>query len=343
MDIKIRRTVISATEPPVKTQGGITPAEAGAEGVRWVRTGFVKDMRIAWNWDDLLQDAMTAGENLNLAMAGLVMSNEVEIAAARGEAVLRELGFGDIRSEHYLFSTKTRNEVSKPARTFGHRAVEKDGKTYHVFCAVFKGTTTLPDTITDVKSVIDGFYDGGRDGAVSLKEYVREFEGADRDNTVLFITGHSLGASTANVTGRLCRNFAREEATFVYSFASPNYETAGEWLSAKRFANFHYYTNRDDVVPKVPPKMPPRFFSKIGLEHLYHYASMGPDQLARFNRAYRYFRGVSFEEDKDLLGLSRREKDDPGYNALKNHLCHTYMAFMLSELTDEAIGCYIDG
>ena len=341
MKIEITKTVVSETAEPVRTVGGRTPAEAAADGVQWYQVGFVKGMRIAWNWDDLLQDATAAEENLNLAMAGLVLSNEVEVAAVRGEAVLRQLGFEGIRSEHYRFSTETRNEISKPARSFGHKAVEKDGKTYHVICAVFKGTTTIPDTITDLKSVIDGFYEGGRSCADSLKGYISLFEGADRDNTILFITGHSLGAATANVVGRLSREFARDDRTFVYSFASPNYETEGEWNNGKVYPNFHYFTNRDDVVPKVPPRIPPHFFSKIGKEHAFHYASMEANQKNRFLRAYRYFRNETFEEDTSLLGLGFKETESLGYRALKNHLCHTYMSFLLSELADREIDNYL--
>ncbi len=77
-------------------------------------------MRIAWNWDDLLQDATASEANLNLVMAGLVLSNEVELAARKGEAVLRQLGFDKIQSDYYRLSTETRNEISNPARTFGY-------------------------------------------------------------------------------------------------------------------------------------------------------------------------------------------------------------------------------
>ena len=53
---------------------------------------------------------------------------------------------------------------------------------------------------------------------------------------------------------------------------------------------------------------------------------------------YNYFRGMTYEEDKDLLGLGFRKKEDAGYEALKNHMCHTYMSFILSGLSDEP-GC----
>lgn len=325
--------------PSIKSAAGSHDSEA-----RWLQVEFTKPMRIAWDWNDLMQNALTAGKNRNLTIAGLVLSNNVELSARRGEAVLRQLGFDQIRSEYYLLSTKTRNEISNPARTFGHKCIKKNGKEYHVICAVFKGTTTLPDTITDIKSVLDGFYKGGKHCAESLKEYMDSIRGARRDNTILFITGHSLGAATANVVGRLCRQYVRDKALHVYAFASPNYETNGEWNDGKSYPNFHYFTNAEDVVPLVPHRLPPHYFSKIGVEHRFLYGSMEAEQKKKFLRAYGYFRNTTFEEDTDfldLLGLSHRETEGLGYKALKNHLCHTYMAFLLSEMTDREIDQYL--
>ena len=325
----------------VDTEKGRAEKETHETGTAWISVDFTKAMRIAWNWDDLLQDAISSEANLNLVMAGLVLSNEVEMAARKGEAVLRQLGFDKIQSDYYRLSTETRNEISNPARTFGYKLLEKDGKQFHVICAVFKGTTTLPDTITDIKSIVDGFYEGGRNCADSLKQYISSFDGATRENTILFITGHSLGAATANVVGRLSREFAKDESNFVYSFASPNYETEGEWNDGKSYPNFHYYTNIDDVVPTVPPRIPPHYFSKIGKEHLFNRNAMEKNQKLRFERAYRYFRNMTFEEDKDLLGLGFRKKKKAAYETLKNHLCHTYMSFILSELSDDEIDKYL--
>ena len=323
------------------TEGGKTVPEAHAPGVQWIQADFIRPVRIAWNWEDLLGNAAAPEANFNLAMAGLVLSNDVELSARRGETVLRQLGFEEIRSEHYRFSTDTRNRISEPARTFGHKLLEKDGRQYHAVCAVFKGTTTLPDTITDIRSVADGFYEGGKSCADSLRKYIGSLEDADKDNTILFITGHSLGASTANVVGRLARGLAAPEASFVYTFASPNYETEGEWNDEKDYPNFHYYTNSDDVVPTVPLRIPPHYFSKIGREHLYSYDALGEDQKQRFLRAYESLRSVPFEEDKDLLGLGLRQTESLGYKALKNHMCHTYMSFLLSELTDQEMDNYL--
>jgi hypothetical protein len=50
---------------------------------------------------------------------------------------------------------------------------------------------------------------------------------------------------------------------------------------------------------------------------------------------------VTFEEDRDLLGLGLKKTESMGWKALKNHLCHTYMSFILSELTDEEMSNFI--
>ena len=51
----------------------------------------------------------------------------MEVGARKGETALRQLGFDEIKSDNYLLSTKTRNAISNPARTFGHKILEKDG------------------------------------------------------------------------------------------------------------------------------------------------------------------------------------------------------------------------
>ena len=67
-------------------------------------------MRFAWNWEALLQNALTAGENRNLAIAGLVLSNDVEFAALGGETMLAEPGFDPDRSEYCVCSIRVSSD-----------------------------------------------------------------------------------------------------------------------------------------------------------------------------------------------------------------------------------------
>lgn len=305
-------------------------ADSGSSA-QWVTVEFNDTMNIQWDWNDLLQDATTAGENARLAVAGIVMSQAAELSSLRVEAVLEELGFSDLISDYYKLSTGTKNDVFEPARTFGHKLVEKDGKQYHIICAVFKGTTTLDDALTDIASIEDGFYEAGANCEASLATYANSIKGATKDNTVLFITGHSLGASTANVVGRLSGDLANDSAKFVYTFASPNYEVGDDAASSNAFANFHTFTNTDDVVPKVPLSIAPTYFQKIGAEHTYTFSALSSEQSRKFNKAYRYFTGKWFEDDGVTSSAIR----------LKNHLCQTYMSFVLSDFDDELLERYL--
>ena len=91
------------------------------------------------------------------------------------------------------------------------------------------------------------------------------------------------------------------------------------------------FTNTADIVPMVPPNYP-----KIGLEYTYDFKELDEHQLERFEMAYTYFRGVTYEEDDDPIGLGITKVSDPDFTeGLKNHLASTYMSFILSELPDE--------
>jgi hypothetical protein len=297
----------------------------------WVEVPFQRPVRMLWDWRVFLQGATNRVKDMRLAIAGLVMSWASELSAHTIESLYATLGFDHVWSGFYALSTLQRNAVSEPARTFAHKAVQKDGQTFHIVCATFKGTTTIRDAITDIKSVKDGFFEAGRNCADSLAAYVRSIEGATDTNTILYITGHSLGAATANVVGRLTKDIADDDMRFVYTYASPNYECGGDENSGYRFPNFRTFTNADDAVPTVPPNFP-----KIGIEYTYDLKTLDEAQRHRFDAAYRYFRGVAFEADDDPVGLGVTRIADPALaEVLKNHLAATYMSFIVTELTDE--------
>ena len=288
-----------------------------------------RNVRFIWDWNDLLEDAVTAGENLNLTVAGLVLSRAVESTSVNGQKVLEAIGFKGIKNSYYKVSTSEKNDVSQPARSFGHKELVTDSGTWHVFCAVFKGTTTLNDAITDINSLDDGFRTPGENCTADLKDYIHSFDGATKENTILFITGHSLGAATANMVGELVtepeNDLVEDAHNFVYTFATPNYDTLSR---EEGWSNFHYFTNADDVVPTVPPG-----FGKIGTEHYFQYDDLSDEQKSKFNRIYGYFKGgKTFEEDTHTTGLGDK---------LKNHLLYTYLSFILSDLSNSEIEPYL--
>ena len=68
--------------------------------------------------------------------------------------------------------------------------------------------------------------------------------------------------------------------------------------------------------------------------------------LNKMKRIFGYVAAVAFAvlfascgEQSPYPGFKKTES--LGYRKLKNHLCHTYMSFILSELTDEEIDNYL--
>lgn len=73
----------------------------------------------------------------------------------------------------------------------------------------------------------------------------------DMQHTILFTTGHSLGAAIAGqIAGNLEGDVAAHERIFSYTFASPYYETHGK--QASDFPNIHNIVNTEDAVPTFP-------------------------------------------------------------------------------------------
>lgn len=93
-----------------------------------ISTDTQNKMMIKWDWNDLLKDAAASGENLELAIAGLVMSNQAEFSKEDVEDVLNTIGFADVSSEYYSTDTNDTSLISNPARTFAHRQIDVNGE-----------------------------------------------------------------------------------------------------------------------------------------------------------------------------------------------------------------------
>lgn len=210
---------------------------------------------------------------------------------------------------------------------FAHREIDANGEKKHIICAVIRGTRSVVDAVTDIKSVRDRFLDAGKNCLESLKEYQGSLKDATKENTILFITGHSLGASAACVLSCLADEVAYKSATHTYAIAAPNYDTMK--LESKDYQNIHMYTNLDDIVPKVP-----LYYKKVGVEKSYSYDTLSSDERAGFDRVYKYFRGKTYSEDGDINSTDL-------IGRLRDHMGFTYMSFMLSEKSDSEIDNYI--
>lgn len=277
---------------------------------------FEKEMKIGWDWNDF-KTASTKGENIRLAITGLVLSGNAEEKDygskpySKVEKTLKALGF--VNTEHSYYDKDQKNY---PGMSFGMSPTKIGKKT--VVVAIFRGTVNGKDVATDISSQFgDGFQTAGKNAKARLKKYLSDHK-LTKDNTILFLTGHSYGAATASQVALNCSDLAAKSATYVYVYATPNNYING--TSATDYGNVYHYINIDDGVPYVPKRFD---CGKRGNTLSFDYGKMSNQgKKSRFELAYYYLRGKKFANDKSLF---------------RDHMAYNYMAILMSGLSTSEI------
>ena len=208
--------------------------------------------------------------------------------------------------------------------------------------AVFRGSSSIEDAISDIKAEPAGFVQAGINATNELKSYLNAHH-LTKDNTILFITGHSYGAATAALVTIMSEDLAERDSIFGYTFATPNYQRNG--LNGEGMKMFSFDSN-EDIVPQVPIG---RGLDKTGVCLKFDrldYKLNDPERYERFLKLYEYFRGNNFDGDGDFLPQEYSGNPDGVRVAVdseivRNHMPYTYMALILSAFDDETAYSYI--
>ena len=317
------------------------PKLAGPDEDGRITLPFLHDVTTTWLWSDLDPANPNDTLNLNLTVMGLILATNAETtrgghAWTQTENSLSALGFTNLYHRYF----EGEEQINHPAMVFGRSTSTVGGK--YVVAAVYRGSSSIEDAISDLKAEPGGFHKAGINATNELRSYVRS-QGLTKENTILFITGHSYGAATASLVTIMSADIAERDSIFGYSFATPNYIRHG--LTGEGMKMFSFDSN-EDVVPQVPvgPGL-----DKTGVCLKYDrldYMLNDPARYARFLRLYLYFREKDFEEDSDFMpdeySGNRTVVKVPVNNVIvRNHMPYTYMALILSALTDEAVEAYI--
>ena len=294
-----------------------------------------------WDWSDLDYSNPNDAPNLNLTIMALILATNIEStigdhAWSLTENSLKKLGFTNI--VHHYFERA--EQISRAAMMFARSIEPVHGK--YIVAAIYRGSSSIEDAISDAKSELDGFNDAGIAGVSMLKAYITS-QGLTKENTTLFITGHSYGAANASLVGILSKDLAERDSIFCYPFATPNYNRHG--LTGDGMKMFSFDSN-EDIVPQVPigPNLD-KTGVDIKLDRLAIQLNQ-PDRYDRFLRLYKYFRHKDFEEDSDFMPDAYSGNRSPikipvNNPIIRNHMPYTYMALILSEQPDEVIDTYI--
>ncbi len=210
------------------------------------------------NWDyklffDKKKGYNSKEYNHNLAYVAIYLCNGTYIGQEETESRMEELGFSNIESNYYLEDFQTNTSPM----TVGAIISKYDGEDHLLVGVTVRGTMDLDDIITDIRSGlfnVDGFSEAGETGMKVVEEYCKIIQhgyGISKDNTFLFVTGHSLGAAVAGqIAGNLEDVIAPRNNIYAYTFASPFYETHEK--NTASYYNIHNIVNKEDAVPKFP-------------------------------------------------------------------------------------------
>jgi hypothetical protein len=217
----------------------------------------------------------------------------------------------------------------------------------YVVAAIYRGTSSYADVLSDIKSQIDdGFYEAGTEASNKLREYVHS-QNLTKENTTLFITGHSYGAANASLAGIMSTDLAECDSIFCYPIAAPNYYRDGLTGNGMKMFTF---VNTEDIVPQVPVGLT---LDKTGTAVIFDRLDIKrnhPEQYQRFLRVYRYFRHRDYDKDYDFMakeytitGASGESPEDTRVDEdlFRVHMTYTYIALILSEQPDNVIDSYI--
>ena len=179
------------------------------------------DIRAKWNLADFDPAGPNTEPNMNLAVIGLILATNIESSVGKHawsliEYSLARLGFTNI-VHHYFEAAQ---KVNHPAMAFGRSIETVAGKT--VVAAVYRGSSSFEDFISDAKAEPGGFHDAGINATNELRAYCKS-QNLTKENTILFITGHSYGAACTSIVGISSTDLAERDSIFCYPFATPNY------------------------------------------------------------------------------------------------------------------------
>lgn len=317
------------------------PAKRGKD--RRISMPFMSDtINTVWNWSDLDYAYSNDEPNFNLTVMALILATNIECligdnAWSLVESNLAELGFENIVHRYF----EDEEDISCPAMVFARSKEPVNGK--YVVAAVYRGTSSLEDAVSDLKSqLVDGFFEAGMESVNMLREYIYS-QNLTKENTTLFITGHSYGAANASLVGILSTDLAERDSIFCYPFATPNYYRDDRNGNGMKMFSFD---SSEDIVPHLPVGDE---LDKTGVGIIYDRIDMKqnqPEQYQRFQRVYKYLRRRTYEEDfnfmpEEFTGNRFEEKIRTDEDIIRNHMTYTYMALILSELSDDAIDSYI--
>lgn len=237
-----------------------------AVSVRLHDRGFAR--KVPFNWDET--QFKNSGRKYNHNIANMCVSLS---ALAYDETIFEE----SVNKNEYMHTLKKDlmfsdvqsfyedDEGDSICYSIASKSIQLNDKKVDLVFLVMRGTYNWEwVTNFDPKTgnIHDSFNSGANDAFIKLKKYIQEKNlGSDDSELKIIVTGHSRGAATANIVGKLViddklvdvRDAGNEKYSndlFVYTFATPNVTTDD---NREQYSNIYNIVNPEDFVTKVMP------------------------------------------------------------------------------------------
>ena len=158
--------------------------------------------------------------------------------------------------------------------TFAHKTImSAQGERTLVFCIV-RGTprnadewisnVNISDSTHEMQDFHEGFFIAADQIYKELLDYV-DSRGIDRNEAFYLITGHSRGASVANMLGGIIANSALLDTSrvYLYTFGTPNVTTESD-CNAEKYGFIWNIESVEDLCATLPPNRHGWSYKKYG-------------------------------------------------------------------------------
>lgn len=214
-------------------------------------TSSTDDVEINWGWDLFDQDALEYSNDL--AISASVLNQMAESSQDDVESCLGMIGLENISSQNY--SADWSWEECRLGITFASCKTSFDGIEKNIITMIIKDLPDYCNLMADIATQIDGVSHAKDIVVDELTDYLSktaDFYGCDlnRDNTILFASGHGFGGAVAGMLSDSLQEYASSENTFIYTFGTINYIPEDD--KGESYGNIHNIINAGDLVSILP-------------------------------------------------------------------------------------------
>lgn len=201
--------------------------------------------------DDLFKEA---SDKINFKLAKFSLDLCCAQYMSTEFKMLNEMGFEVLLHNNFDKSISDKSHTS--AYDVATKEISLNGETRTLVLVLIRGTTDgewysnfdFAKCKNSDAIYADNFLDSAKDVFYGMQEEVELI-----DNPLFLVTGHSRGASTANLLGTLLNDEYGKDNVYCYTFATPT-TVRKEKLdyNSKDYDNIFNFINASDIVPCLP-------------------------------------------------------------------------------------------